>query len=195
MMCRPTYLAVVPGAAAVLIAAALPAAVLIAAALPAAARIVAEPAMASHCAEAAATELGVMMNDVLTLPVERTSGKFHVYGQYPASGQDVTLFECQYDGNRNFIGISVQGHHGHHGAAASSGLLRDHHEGRGPAAQGRLHRFRRRLDRGLGRDELIARRVHRMFSSYRVIGPAPCPSTGQGRDRGVRHDRRARTGS
>jgi hypothetical protein len=95
------------------------AAFLVAAALPASAKIVAEPVMASHCAEAAATELGVMMNDVLTLPVERTSGRYHVYGQYPDSGQNVTLFECQYDGNRNFIGISVQGHHGHHGEAAS----------------------------------------------------------------------------
>jgi hypothetical protein len=37
-----------------------------------------------------------------------------VYGQYPASGQNVTLFECQYDANKNFLNISVQGHHGHH---------------------------------------------------------------------------------
>jgi hypothetical protein len=86
----------------------------------ASARVVAEPVMASHCAEAAATELGVMMNDVLTLPVERTGGKYHVYGQYPASGQNVTLFECQYDSNKHFLTISVQGHHGHHGQEASS---------------------------------------------------------------------------
>lgn len=83
-------------------------------ALPASAKIVSEAAMVSHCAEAAATELGVMMNDVLTLPAERTSGKYHVYGQYPASGSDLTLFECQYDGNKAFLGISLQGHHGHH---------------------------------------------------------------------------------
>ena len=91
---------------------------LFSATVPAAAKIVSEAAMVSHCAEAAATELGVMMNDVLTLPAERTSGKFHVYGQYPASGQDVTLFECQYDGKRNFLGLSVKGHHGHHTEAA-----------------------------------------------------------------------------
>lgn len=91
-----------------------------AAVLPASAKIVSEPRMASHCAEAAATELGVMMNDVLTLPVERTSGKYHVYGQYPASGQNVTLFECQYDGNKHFLNISIQGHHGHHTDAAGS---------------------------------------------------------------------------
>lgn len=96
------------------------AALLCAAALPASAKIVSEAAMVSHCAEAAATEIGVMMNDVLTLPAERSSGKFHVYGQYPASGQNVTLFECQYDGNRTFLGISVHGHHGHHGKAAAS---------------------------------------------------------------------------
>jgi hypothetical protein len=93
---------------------------LFSAAVPAAARIVSEAAMVSHCAEAAATELGVMMNDVLTLPAERTSGKFHVYGQYPASGQNVTLFECQYDGKRNFLGLSVKGHHGHHTEAVGS---------------------------------------------------------------------------
>jgi hypothetical protein len=96
------------------------AAILCLQALPAHANIVAEPRMASHCAEAAATELGVMMNDVLTLPVERTGSKYHVYGQYPASGRDVTLFECQYDVNKRFLAISVQGHHGHHTEAAGS---------------------------------------------------------------------------
>ena len=104
------HLAFVPAAATLLLAAA----------MPASAKIVSEAAMVSHCAEAAATELGVMMNDVLTLPAERTSGKYHVYGQYPASGQDVTLFECQYDGNRTFLSISVQGHHGHHTEAAGA---------------------------------------------------------------------------
>ena len=96
------------------------AALLFAAAHPASAAIVSEAAMVSHCAEAAATELGVMMNDVLTLPAERTSGKFHVYGQYPASGQNVTLFECQYDSKRTFLGLSVKGHHGHQTEAAGS---------------------------------------------------------------------------
>lgn len=96
------------------------ASLLFAAAQPASAAIVSEAAMVSHCAEAAATELGVMMNDVLTLPAERTSGKYHVYGQYPASGQDVTLFECQYDSKRTFLGLSVKGHHGHHTEAAGS---------------------------------------------------------------------------
>jgi hypothetical protein len=95
------------------------AAFLVAAALPASAKIVAEPVMASHCAEAAATELGVMMNDVLTLPVERTSGKYPRLRAVPGLRSERHLFECQYDGNRNFIGISVQGHHGHHGEAAS----------------------------------------------------------------------------
>jgi hypothetical protein len=96
------------------------AALLFSAAYPASAKIVNEAAMVSHCAEAAATELGVMMNDVLTLPAERTSGKFHVYGQYPASGQNPTLFECQYDGNRNFLGLTVKGHHGHQTEAAGA---------------------------------------------------------------------------
>jgi len=41
--------------------------VLAAATLPASAKIVSEAAMVSHCAEAAATELGVMMN-VKSLP-------------------------------------------------------------------------------------------------------------------------------
>ncbi len=48
------------------------AALLSAAAMPAHAKIIAEPAMASRCAEAAATKLGVMMNDARTLPVEKT---------------------------------------------------------------------------------------------------------------------------
>lgn len=100
----------------------LPAAALLvfACALPAASEVVVEVGMASHCAEAAATELGVMMNDVLTLPVERTSGIYHVYGQYPASGQDVTLFHCQYDAGRSYLGISIDGHQGHHGEAVGS---------------------------------------------------------------------------
>lgn len=99
---------------------AISASALMSAALPATAKIVAEPAMASHCAEAAATELGVMMNDVLTLPVERSGGKYHVYGQYPASGSDVTLFECQYDSKRSYLGLSMKGHHGHQTEAAGS---------------------------------------------------------------------------
>ena len=96
------------------------ASLLFATTIPASAKIVSEAAMVSHCAEAAATELGVMMNDVLTLPAERTSGKFHVYGQYPATGNNPTLFECQYDGKRTFLGLSVKGHHGHHSEAAST---------------------------------------------------------------------------
>ncbi len=109
-MITPRLIAILPIAASLLVAAA----------VPAAARIVNEAAMVSHCAEAAATELGVMMNDVLTLPAERTSGKFHVYGQYPASGNNPTLFECQYDGNRNYLGLSMKGHHGHNTEAAST---------------------------------------------------------------------------
>ncbi|WP_168219866.1 hypothetical protein [Pseudotabrizicola formosa] len=67
-MVTPRLLAILPVAASLLTAAA----------LPASAKIVNEAAMVSHCAEAAATELKVMMNDVLTLPAERTSGKYHV---------------------------------------------------------------------------------------------------------------------
>ncbi|ETX28642.1 hypothetical protein RISW2_05980 [Roseivivax isoporae LMG 25204] len=92
-------------------------ALFLAPALPVPAQVVVEAGMASHCAEAAATELGVMMNDVLTLPVERSGGTYHVYGQYPDSGSDLTLFECQYDSGRSFLGISLQGHQGHHGDA------------------------------------------------------------------------------
>lgn len=93
---------------------------LVAVATPSMAKIVNEAAMVSHCAEAAATKLGVMMDDVLTLPAERTSGKYHVYGQYPASGDSPTLFECQYDGSRNFLGLSVAGHHGHQSESAGA---------------------------------------------------------------------------
>lgn len=87
---------------------------------PAAAKIVSEEAMVSHCAEAAATKLGVMMNDVLTLPAEKTGGKFHVYGQYPASGNNVTTFECVYDSKRNFKSISVKAAKAQGGAAAGA---------------------------------------------------------------------------
>lgn len=86
--------------------------------LPVQARIVSEAALVSHCAEAAATELGVMMDDVLTLPAEKSGGKFHVYGQYPASGTNVTTFECVYDGNRNFRTLSVKAAKPQGGAAA-----------------------------------------------------------------------------
>lgn len=89
-----------------------------AAALPASAKIVAESKLASYCAEVAAKELGVGKNDILTLPVERTSGKYHVYGQSPADGSNPTLFECQFNSKREYSGITVQGHHGHHGASA-----------------------------------------------------------------------------
>lgn len=93
---------------------------LLAGGVPVSAKIVSGAAMVSHCAEAAATELGAIMTEVLTLPFERRGGKSHIYGQYPDSGPHLTLLECQHDSKRTFPNISIDGHHGHQTEAAGS---------------------------------------------------------------------------
>jgi hypothetical protein len=50
------------------------------------AKVVAEPEMAAFCIGEAAAKLGTRPRNILTLPVEKSGGKYIVYGQSPAEG-------------------------------------------------------------------------------------------------------------
>jgi hypothetical protein len=73
------------------------------------ANIVAEPKMAAFCAGEAAAKLGTRPRNISTLPVEKSGGKWIVYGQSPADGSDVTTFECTFGADRKYKGIKVTG--------------------------------------------------------------------------------------
>ena len=81
----------------------------VSAAAAAQARIVAEPEMAAFCTGEAAAKLGTRPRNILTLPVEKTGGKYIVYGQSPADGADVTTFECTFGSDRKYSGIKITG--------------------------------------------------------------------------------------
>lgn len=80
------------------------------------AKIVAESELAQYCAEEAARKLGVDRASLMLLPVEKSHGIFHVYGQTDEGNP--TLFECKFDGRRTFMGMSVKGGHDHQNHAA-----------------------------------------------------------------------------
>lgn len=83
------------------------------------AKIVAEGELAQYCAEEVAAKLDVDRASLMLLPVEKTRGIFHVYGQTDEGNP--TLFECKFDSKRKFIGMSVKGGHDHqnHGAGGA----------------------------------------------------------------------------
>lgn len=71
------------------------------------AKVVAEPEMAAFCAGEAAAKLGTRPRNILTLPVEKSGGKYIVYGQSPAEGAKVTTFECKFGSDRKHHGIKI----------------------------------------------------------------------------------------
>ncbi len=78
---------------------------------PAAAKIVAEGKLAQYCGEEAAVKLNTSVGDLILLPVEKSHGKFYVYGQ--TDEPSPILFNCTFDGKKKFLGIDVQGDHDH----------------------------------------------------------------------------------
>ena len=81
------------------------------------AKIVAESELGRSCAQEAAVKLGVDRSSLMLLPVEKTRGIFHVYGQTDEASP--TLFECKFDARRKFLGLSVKGGHDHQDHAAA----------------------------------------------------------------------------
>jgi hypothetical protein len=100
---------------------ALAAACAVSAAAAAHAKVVAEPEMAAFCAGEAAAKLGTRPRNILTLPVEKSGGKFIVYGQSPADGADVTTFECTFGSDRKYTGIKITGRPAGGGSADNGG--------------------------------------------------------------------------
>lgn len=99
------------------IAAILGAVALVAATACAHAAIVDEGKLAQYCREEAAVKLNTPVDQLMLLPVEKSRGKFHVYGQTQTGS--VALFECVFDGRRKFLGITIQGDHDHGDHAAA----------------------------------------------------------------------------
>jgi hypothetical protein len=85
------------------------------------AKIVAEPEMGAFCAGEAAAKLGTRPRNILTLPVEKSGGKYIVYGQSPADGADVTTFECTFGSDRKYSGIKITGRPAGGGSADNGG--------------------------------------------------------------------------
>lgn len=85
------------------------------------AKVVAEPEMAAFCAGEAAAKLGTRPRNILTLPVEKSGGKYIVYGQSPAEGANVTTFECKFGSDRKYQGIKITSRPAKDSAADSGG--------------------------------------------------------------------------
>ena len=64
--------------------------------------VVAEADMGKYCVGEASAAFGERPQDMLTLPTEKDPGGYVVYGQYPATGTNVTTFECHYSGSGVF---------------------------------------------------------------------------------------------
>jgi hypothetical protein len=100
---------------------ALAAALVTGTAVTADAKIVAEPEMAAFCKGEAAAKLGTRPRNIMTLPVEKSGGKYIVYGQSPAEGSDVTTFECKFGSDRKYQGIKITSRPAGGGAADTGG--------------------------------------------------------------------------
>jgi uncharacterized protein YecT (DUF1311 family) len=62
--------------------------------------------MPHHCKQKAALVFGTKVSNVSTLPAESTHGKFTVYGQTPAQGQNALFFTCTFNANGHFRGVN-----------------------------------------------------------------------------------------
>lgn len=91
------------------------------AAAAAQAKVVAEPEMAAFCTGEVAAKLGTRARNILTLPVEKSGGKYIVYGQSPTEGANVTTFECRFGSDRKYQGIKITGRPAAGGSADNGG--------------------------------------------------------------------------
>lgn len=85
------------------------------------AKVVAAPEMATFCTGEAAAKLGTRPRNIMTLPVEKSGGKYIVYGQSPADGADVTTFECTFGSDGKYKGIKITGRPSGGGTADAGG--------------------------------------------------------------------------
>jgi hypothetical protein len=73
------------------------------------AKVVAAPQMAAFCVGEAAAKLGTRPRNIMTLPVEKSGGRYVVFGQSPSEGSDVTTFECSFGSDGKYRGIKITG--------------------------------------------------------------------------------------
>lgn len=64
--------------------------------------------MPRYCQLEAASAFGVSNDDVMTLPAEKDHGKYVVYGQTPAEGQNALFFTCRFNAHRQFVKVDKQ---------------------------------------------------------------------------------------
>ncbi len=62
--------------------------------------------MQRYCQGEASAKFHQRPQNILTLPVERSRGRFIVYGQFPPQGRRVTTFECRFDANGRFLRVT-----------------------------------------------------------------------------------------
>ncbi|MEO1457616.1 MAG: hypothetical protein AAFV49_08635 [Pseudomonadota bacterium] len=62
--------------------------------------------MQRYCQGEASAKFHQRPGNILTLPVERSRGRFIVPGQFPPRGRRVTTFECRFDANGRFLRVS-----------------------------------------------------------------------------------------
>jgi hypothetical protein len=62
--------------------------------------------MPNVCKQKAASKFDVNSDDVMTLPAEKDNkGKYFVYGQTPAEGQNALFFTCKFNDDREFVKV------------------------------------------------------------------------------------------
>jgi hypothetical protein len=76
--------------------------------------------MQRYCQGEAASKFDQRPANILTLPMEHTSGGYTVYGQFPPDGNNVTTFQCRFNSDRTFRDVSKSGH-SNGGSGNSSG--------------------------------------------------------------------------
>ncbi len=64
--------------------------------------------MARYCAGEASAKFNQRPNNISTQPAFSDQGMYSVYGQYPPSGADPTVFICTFSDNRQFVAVDKQ---------------------------------------------------------------------------------------
>jgi len=66
--------------------------------------------MQRYCQGEAAVKFDQRPGSLSTRPVQRTSGGYFVYGQFPPNGSNVTTFACRFNADRTFRDVHKSGH-------------------------------------------------------------------------------------
>ena len=62
--------------------------------------------MGRYCKGEVSSRFHQRPRNITTLPVERSRGRYFVYGQFPPQGGRVTTFRCVFNADRRFAGVN-----------------------------------------------------------------------------------------